>query len=267
MPTTDNVPAAAWTPADLSRNVHAAPDKARRVQRMFAAIAHRYDLNNRLHSLGQDVVWRRRAVELCQVTSADDVLDVACGTGDLTLAFACARPNSVLGLDFTAEMLDIARRKSSHRRDGPAPSFVLGDAMNLPFADATFDVVSIAWGIRNVADPRRALHEFRRVLRPRGRLVVLEFSQPRARWLRWLHQIYMQRIMPVTAAFIAADRSGAYRYLPRSVETFFDPDQFCGLLAECGLLHATQHPMTFGVCTAFLAHVSSSASDVAPDAQ
>src|SRR4051812_47163573 len=102
--------ASAWSPADLSGNVHAAPDKARRVRDMFAAIAHRYDLNNHLHSLGRDIVWRKRAVALCEVGPRDEVLDAACGTGDLTLAFAAAGPRSITGLDFTAEMLEIAQR-------------------------------------------------------------------------------------------------------------------------------------------------------------
>src|SRR6185436_13563321 len=125
---------------------------------------------------GRDVVWRRRAVEMCGVTRADDVLDVACGTGDLTLAFGKARPRTVTGLDFTPQMLEVARAKSASRYTDPPLVFVEGDAMNLPFPDASFDIVSIAWGIRNVSDPARALREFRRVLRPGGRLIVLESS-------------------------------------------------------------------------------------------
>src|SRR5262245_36566837 len=149
---------------------------------MFAAIARSYDLNNRVHSLGRDQAWRRKAVRLCVVKSSDRVLDVACGTGDLTNAFAESGVASVTGLDFTEEMLEIAQRKSVRREDasgGRVPQYVQGDAMNLPFESASFDVVSIAFGIRNVADPAQALREFRRVLGPGGRLVVLEFSRPR----------------------------------------------------------------------------------------
>ena len=146
----------AWTPGDLRDDPHATTDKARRVRSMFASIAGAYDLNNRVHSLGRDQAWRRATVRLAAVTPTDDVLDVACGTGDLTEAFRAASPRSVTGLDFTAEMLDVARRKSSQVGAArPVPTYIEGDAMALPFEDASFDVVSIAFGIRNVDRRRR----------------------------------------------------------------------------------------------------------------
>jgi demethylmenaquinone methyltransferase/2-methoxy-6-polyprenyl-1,4-benzoquinol methylase len=247
--------AAAWTATDLRDNPHAAPDKAERVRKMFAAIARRYDLNNRLHSFGRDQAWRREAVALCEVQPTDDVLDCACGTGDLTLAFAKVGPKSVTGLDFTAEMLEIARQKpASGVRT--KPSFVQGDAMNLPFADASFDVVSIAWGIRNVAEPIKALKEFRRVLRPGGRLCVLEFSEPRNRVTRAMNRLYCSRIMPWTATLIARDRSGAYRYLPKSVADFPDPPAFARMIEQAGFPSPTLRPLTFGVCTIYLARTA-----------
>lgn len=226
---------------------------------MFAAIARRYDLNNRLHSFGQDQRWRRNAVRLADVKPSDDVLDVACGTGDLSEAFAHAGARSVTGVDFTEEMLVIARDKAiRHQGRFPnraAPKYERGDAMNLRFDDAAFDVVSIAFGIRNVADPPQALREFRRVLRPGGRLVVLEFSQPRNPLIRAGNNLYCRYIMPFTAALIARDRVGAYRYLPRSVATFAEGDDFERLLADAGFLEIHQHPMTFGVCTAYVGRV------------
>ncbi len=253
--------AAAWTATELQANPHAAPDKAERVQRMFAAIAARYDLNNRLHSFGRDQAWRRRAVKLCELQPTDDVLDVACGTGDLTMAFTAARPRSVTGLDFTEQMLEIARRKvpsasgSAGGSKPPLPSYVQGDAMNLPFADASFDVVSIAWGIRNVSDPSKALHEFRRVLRPCGRLCILEFSEPRNRFVRAVNRLYCGHIMPWTATLIARDRSGAYRYLPRSVADFPSPQAFAGMIEQAGFPAPALHPLTLGVCTIYLARL------------
>jgi demethylmenaquinone methyltransferase/2-methoxy-6-polyprenyl-1,4-benzoquinol methylase len=247
-----------WTATDLADDPHAHEEKAARVQRMFGAIAGRYDLNNRLHSLGRDQAWRRHAVRLAEVGASDHVLDVACGTGDLTEAFAAARPAAVTGLDFTAPMLDIAREKAQRRRrpGAPKPEYVQGDAMALPYDDARFDVVSIAFGIRNVTDPDRALAEFFRVLRPGGRLVILEFSRPRPRVLRWLNDLYCARIMPVTATWIAGDRSGAYRYLPRSVDAFMDRDVLANLMGDAGFGRVAQHPMTFGICVGYVGRSS-----------
>jgi demethylmenaquinone methyltransferase/2-methoxy-6-polyprenyl-1,4-benzoquinol methylase len=249
----------AWTSDELGANPHAATDKADRVQRMFAAIARSYDLNNRLHSFGRDQAWRRKAVKLCQVQPTDRVLDVACGTGDLTLAFAAARPARLTGLDFTEEMLQIARQKSCqfvNGKNGVAPEYVRGDAMALPFDDGTFDVVSIAFGIRNVNDPRKALNEFRRVLRAGGRLMVLEFSRPRNAVIRVLNALYTSHVMPVTASLIARDHSGAYRYLPRSIQTFLSSQEMIAGIQGAGFATVTAHPMTFGVCTAYLGRVS-----------
>lgn len=247
-----------WPATDLAAGPHGALDKDRRVQRMFAAIAHRYDLNNRVHSFWRDQAWRRRAVELCRVRPTDHVLDAACGTGDLAEAFAAAGPARVRGVDFTAEMLRIAQDKARRRpRTGRrvVPEYVLGDVMELPCQDASFDIVSIAFGIRNVADPRRAMSEFRRVLRPGGRLVILEFGAPPNRLLRLLNDVYCGHIMPLTATLLAGDRSGAYRYLPRSVATFADRRQLAAMMADAGFAGLTQHPMTFGVCVASLGHV------------
>ncbi len=234
----------AWTDENLN-NPHAVTDKAQRVERMFAAIAPRYDLNNHLHSLWRDQAWRRAAVKLAQLKPTDTVLDVACGTGDLTMCFAAAGAQRVIGIDFTHEMLTLARQKA------PALSFQRGDAMNLPIADAAVDVVSIAFGLRNVADPRKALAEFHRVLLPGGRLIVLEFATPTNRLVRAFDRIYRERIMPVTAAWIAGDKVGAYRYLPRSVSTFADPRKMAQMLGEAGFREVTMKPMTCGIAVVY----------------
>jgi demethylmenaquinone methyltransferase/2-methoxy-6-polyprenyl-1,4-benzoquinol methylase len=257
-PQSASTSSAAWSENDLKDNPHRAADKADRVQRMFAAIAPRYDLNNRLHSFGRDQAWRRAAVRLAAVQSTDNVLDVACGTGDLAEAFAKAGAAAVVGIDFTQAMLDVAVQRAARLWPAPgrvAPSYRRGDAMDLPFEHASFDIVSIAFGIRNVADPARALSEFKRVLRPGGRLVVLEFSQPANPLLRAANSFYTQRIMPLTATLIAHDRSGAYRYLPKSISTFCDRAALARLMEQAGFRNITQHPMTFGVCVAYLGHV------------
>lgn len=245
-----SAPDRAWSPSDLAGDPHAAADKAARVQRMFGAIARRYDLNNRLHSFGLDRCWRARAVREAGVTSESDVLDVACGTGDLSLAFIRAGARQVIGADFTPQMLDLARDKARRRGAlGERLRFEHGDAMNLEYSDASFDIVSIAFGLRNVSDPPRALTEFRRVLRPGGRLVVLEFSRPRNRLVRAGNDFYTRRVMPLTATLIARDRSGAYRYLPRSVETFPEGNDLLDLIRRAGFTSTRAVPLTMGVCT------------------
>ena len=225
---------------------------------MFGSIATSYDRNNRLHSFGLDQRWRKAVVRACGVKPSDRVLDVACGTGDLTECFCRARPAEVVGVDFTPEMLTIAGRKGSHRTrpDGePTPTYTQGDAMDLAFPDARFDVLSIAFGIRNVAEPARALREFRRVLAPGGRLAILEFATPRNPIVRVGHDLYTKRIMPWTATLIAGDRSGAYRYLPRSVATFLEPPALADAVRAAGFDGIRQQFLTFGTCCITLATV------------
>ena len=249
----------------LLRNPHEASDKRARVQRMFAAIAPSYDLNNRLHSLWQDQQWRKRAVELARLKPADVVVDVACGTGDLAMKFADAGAARVVGVDFTFEMLRVAGQKQQIGAEAsevergrvgasggqPGITFINGDALSLPLADACCDVVSIAFGIRNVQDPARALAEFRRVLRPGGRLIVLEFSLPTNRLLRSLYNFYFRRVLPLTATLISGDKTGAYKYLPESVNTFIGRSQMLQMMERAGFSSAEAHPLTFGVCVCY----------------
>src|SRR5688572_15198691 len=259
----------------LLRDPHAVADKRDRVRRMFAAIAPTYDLNNHLHSLWQDQRWRRKAVKLANLKPTDVVVDVACGTGDLTIAFArdvkelreLQAPRertsaAVVGIDFTFEMLPLARRKGHFRisgadDDGFWDGFYDGirwlnaDAQSLPLCDACCDVVSIAFGIRNVQDPAAALREFRRVLRPGGRAVVLEFSLPANRVLRGLYNFYFRQILPRTATWISGDKTGAYKYLPESVNTFITRERMVQMMRDAGFENVEQFPMTFGVCVCY----------------
>ena len=267
----------AWTEADLSENPHENADKATRVRRMFSAIAPSYDLNNRVHSLWRDQAWRRSAVKMADLGLDDKVADIACGTGDLTFAFANALqtlrspgvidPGQVIGIDYTAEMLDVARKKAAHRpwkrhsqtpgvRDNPARlnqavHFKQGDAMALDLPEESVDVVSIAFGIRNVADPAKAMAEFYRVLKPGGRLIVLEFSLPRNPVLLAGYNFYFKHVMPRTATLISGDKSGAYKYLPKSVNTFIDREQMQQLMQEQGLSDIVAKPLTFGIAVCY----------------
>jgi demethylmenaquinone methyltransferase / 2-methoxy-6-polyprenyl-1,4-benzoquinol methylase len=241
-----------WSDDNLA-NPHAAADKAQRVRSMFAAIAPRYDLNNRLHSLWRDQAWRRAAVHMAELKRNDIVLDVACGTGDLALAFAGAGAERVWGIDFTFEMLTIAGQKGHARSRGldSITNWAAGDALRLPLPDACVDVVSIAFGIRNVSDPAAAVREFVRVLRPGGRLVILEFSLPRNRLLRAGYNFYFQHILPRSASLIAHDRSGAYRYLPQSVQTFIDGPAMLATMAQAGLSSLQRRKLTFGIAAIY----------------
>jgi demethylmenaquinone methyltransferase/2-methoxy-6-polyprenyl-1,4-benzoquinol methylase len=241
---------------------------------MFAAIAPSYDINNRLHSLWMDQCWRRKAVKLSELRATDRVVDVACGTGDLALKFLqqiwdtygfdddTPQTGQVLGIDFTYSMLPIARRKTGRmmRKDRNRPhqdididNFLVinGDAQSLPLPDQSADVVSIAFGIRNVQDVPTALREFHRVLRPGGRMIILEFSLPTNRILRGLYNFYFRQILPRTATLISGDKTGAYKYLPQSVNTFIGREQMMAMMREAGFTDVRQFPMTFGICVCY----------------
>jgi demethylmenaquinone methyltransferase/2-methoxy-6-polyprenyl-1,4-benzoquinol methylase len=242
----------AWTDPLLS-NPHAVKDKARRVNEMFSAIAPSYDINNRLHSMWMDQHWRNVAVKMADVKPTDTIVDVACGTGDLTLKFAGKKPEArsrkpeVFGIDFTYAMLPIARQKSA----GRGIAYVNGDAMALPLGDASADVLSIAFGIRNVSDWGKAIDEFARVLRPGGRLIILEFSLPTNPLMRGLYNFYFKKIMPVTATLISGDKSGAYKYLPQSVNTFISREAMRERMKAAGFRDVVARPMTFGICVCY----------------
>ena len=266
----------AWSKDELAENPHANAQKASHVRGMFGAIAGSYDLNNRLHAFGLDQHWRRSLIRHLAIGPDDRVLDVACGTGDLTQAAADAGAATVLGVDFTPEMLVLARAKAADKAanetsktatntdhvqsDVPpsrvkccTPTYAPGDATALDLPDGGFDVVTIAFGIRNVDDIEAALSEFHRVLAPGGRLGILEFSEPRNRVIRLLNVLYTRHIMPLSATLIARDRTGAYRYLPRSVATFHTPESLAVLLKKHGFVVDRQIPMTFGACTGTVA--------------
>jgi demethylmenaquinone methyltransferase/2-methoxy-6-polyprenyl-1,4-benzoquinol methylase len=245
------------------KSPHEVADKRRRVRQMFSAIAPSYDLNNRLHSLWMDQHWRRVAVKRSNLKATDRIVDVACGTGDLIEAFRQVgdfiekepwddlRGLHYLGIDFTYEMLPLARKKESFFGLASTIRFVNGDAQALPLPDACADVVSIAFGIRNVQDPAAAMAEFRRVLRPGGRVIILEFSLPTNPILRGLYNFYFRQVLPRTATLISGDKTGAYKYLPESVNTFIGRQQMTAMMTAAGFENVEQFPMTFGVCVCY----------------
>lgn len=222
-----------------------APDKGPVVAAMFDRIAPRYDRLNRVLSLGIDVGWRREAVAAALAGGPARVLDVATGTADLALMLKRARPTvDVVGVDFAEAMLAVGRAKVA--RAGLTLPLLHGDALALPFDDASFDAVTVAYGVRNFADVGRGLREMRRVLRAGGRLVVLEFPPPPAnlvgRALRW----YGRSVMPVIGGWISGDRA-AYAYLPASTEAFLTPDALGAAMRAAGFAHVRHRLQSFGV--------------------
>ncbi len=219
------------------------------VQRMFASIAPKYDAANQVLSLGVHGRWRRAAVRLSAVKPGQRVIDCATGTGDLALEFkrAVGQSGEVVGTDFCAEMLVPAPAKA--RKAGLPVEFQVADALALPFAPGAFDVASIAFGIRNVDDPVACLRELARVVRPGGRVVVLEFGQPRGLFGA-LFRAYSRVAMPALGGLLTGNRA-AYEYLPRTAAAFPAGDRFLSLMDEAGSFAArTATPLLFG--TAFV---------------
>jgi len=222
-----------------------APEKAA-VQSMFDRIAPRYDLLNRLLSGGTDVRWRRRAVEFLGLTGPARVLDLATGTADLLIEALRRHPgHSGWGVDLSTRMLVHAAPKL--RRHGLAHRSALsaGDAERLPLRGGSFDAALIAFGIRNVSAPEQGLRELLRVLRPGGRLVVLEFALPPG-LLGRAYRLYFTRVLPRIGGLVSGDR-GAYAYLPASVERFASPDELSELMARAGFVDITRRRLTGGV--------------------
>ena len=242
-------PKAVWHDGNLGQP-HEVQDKARRVRAMFNAVAPTYELVNTLTSFGRDAYWRQRTVELARVAAEDRILDLACGTGDLARAFTAARPapNMVVGADFAAEMIQRAAGSSS-----TTVFWCQADVLTLPFANEQFTAVSCAFGVRNLQDLTAGFREMYRVLAPAGRAVILEFSFPSARVSRTLFKFYFIHMLPVIATLISRDRSGAYRYLPRSVLRFPNRAQIVNLLREVGFDRIEAHPLTFGIAVVYVA--------------
>ncbi len=227
-------------------------EKGRGVRAMFDAIAPRYDLLNRLLSFGIDRRWRTFAVRQLRIPAGGWVLDVATGTGDVALEVAAQTPSTVriVGADFTQGMLvhGLAKVLRSPYRDRIV--LVNAPCEALPHPDAVFDGVTIAFGIRNVVDRSAGLREMHRVLRPGGRVVILEFSNPRSRLFKGLYYFYFRRLLPLIGGLLS--QRSAYQYLPDSVLEFPDQKQFKELMTAEGFGQLQHFDLTFGIATVYV---------------
>jgi demethylmenaquinone methyltransferase/2-methoxy-6-polyprenyl-1,4-benzoquinol methylase len=219
---------------------------------MFDTIAHRYDLLNRIISLGVDNRWRRRAVEALNCRPDHKVLDLATGTGDLAILTTQSYPGvRVVGLDPSPKMLEVGEQKIKKLHLDGRISLQQGDAQQLPFEDQSFHGISIAFGIRNVPDRAQALREMRRVTKPGGRIVILELSEPRNGVLGPLARFHIHSVVPWVGSLISGQK--AYHYLQSSIAAFPPPEEFASMMREAGLQVLEVAPLSFGVSCLYVA--------------
>jgi demethylmenaquinone methyltransferase/2-methoxy-6-polyprenyl-1,4-benzoquinol methylase len=226
-------------------------DKGEKIQQMFGNIAPRYDFLNRLLSFGIDRRWRKKAVRLLKFREGSRILDVATGTGDVALEIAKSTPDSVriTGADFCREMVDLGEAKVAASPYAGRIDFRVAPCEDLPFPDNTFDSITIAFGIRNVVDRKLGLAEMWRVMRPGGRMIILEFSTPRSLLFRQIYLFYFRRFLPVIGGLFS--RYNAYKYLPDSVLEFPSHEEFSRMMTEAGFKGIHIHELTLGIASIY----------------
>ena len=227
--------------------------KKEKVQQMFDNIAPTYDKLNHIMSLSVDKLWRRHALKEIVDGTPQRILDVACWTGDSTISIAkaAAEGTEVIGADISEGMMALVKGKAEKAGVGERISLQVADGEALPFGEGTFDRVTCAFGIRNFEHKEKGLEEFLRVLKPRGKAVVLELSVPQNKVVRWVYDLYFLHILPWVGGSISGDRA-AYRYLPASVHNFPPPDGFCRMMEEAGFRNVRCRTFSFGLCRMFV---------------
>lgn len=226
-----------------------------RIRAMFGNIAPRYDLLNHVLSLNIDRWWRTRTTRLVPpILDGSPILDVCTGTGDLALAYDRAAKGQlpIVGTDFCLPMLKRARTKAEAKKAGERIRFLEADTQRLPFGDGEFQLVTVAFGLRNVTDTDRGIAEMVRVARPGGRVAILEFSKPRNWFFGGMYRLYFTTILPRVGQLVSRSKDRAYEYLPQSVLEFPDGEALVKKLESHGLTDVRFHPMTFGIATLYV---------------
>lgn len=226
--------------------------KKEQVTCMFNTIARSYDSLNRVISLGFDVKWRKRVVSLLKQRKPKTILDVATGTGDLALALAQTGAESIVGLDLSPQMLEVGKAKVQRKNLQHIIAMQVGDSENLPFADDTFDAVTVAFGVRNFENLEKGLQEIRRVLRPAGSVVILETAVPTQTPLKQGYSLYTRYLLPTLGKLFSKDKA-AYTYLSASAAAFPHGKAFNNILQKIGFIGVENIPQTFGVASIYIA--------------
>ncbi|HUX08906.1 MAG TPA: ubiquinone/menaquinone biosynthesis methyltransferase [Acidobacteriota bacterium] len=237
---------------DQERSADSTDEKRGRIKTMFGAIAGRYDLLNTILSFGQDRRWRKSSLRRLGLERGDLLVDIAGGTGDVALTAAKLQPRlgAALVLDFSEPMLRMVQPKREHSRIRPAVIPIAADAVSLPLPGGCADAVTIAFGIRNVVDVPAALGEMNRILKPGGKLLILEFAVPRGRLFGPVFRWYFMRVLPWIGGLVSGSRA-AYEYLPRSVDEFFKPEEMVGLMRGAGFNTIVTKRYNFGVVVTY----------------
>lgn len=243
----ENNPAANVVP-DMGSNL----SKKEQVADMFNNIAGKYDFLNHFFSLGIDKGWRKKAIAEIGSVQPKTILDVATGTGDLAIAAAKLNPEKITGIDIAAQMLDVGRVKIKDAGLEKTITLQLADSENLPFADNSFDAITCAYGVRNFETLEKGLKEMCRVMRPGGKLAILEFSHPKTFPVKQGYQFYFKYIVPTLGKLVSKHKT-AYSYLPASVMAFPEGQRFCDILTNCGFKAAKARPLTLGITTLYTA--------------
>lgn len=223
------------------------------VEQMFDTIAPKYDLLNRVLSLGIDVSWRKRAIGYLKSIEPQEILDVATGTGDVAIMAArILNPRRIVGIDIANQMLEIGRKKIAKEGLEGVITMETGDSENLPFPDQTFDAVTVAFGVRNFENLEKGLAEMFRILRPGGKVVILEFSRPRLFPFKQIYNAYFKYVLPLIGRLTSRDVR-AYTYLFESVQVFPEGEQFLQILTRTGYQNPLCERLTLGICTIYVA--------------